>query len=119
MASKAQNSDENKSFKRKKDTEIKDSEILHSSSSAKPSSINSNNPQFGDIESIIKDLSKEINLFFSKYARTLSEQSVVDASYVQEFDEILKEARSLEGHLKEKRESLRSQLTVIAKTLQK
>uniref|UniRef100_A0A8C5Q2D3 Uncharacterized protein n=1 Tax=Leptobrachium leishanense TaxID=445787 RepID=A0A8C5Q2D3_9ANUR len=98
---------------------IKDSEMLQCSSPSKPTSALSNSTQFGDIETILKDLSKEINLIFAMYARKLSECSFADASYVQEFDDILKEARSLENHLKQKRESFRSELTRIANTLQK
>uniref|UniRef100_A0A6I8R1N3 Testis expressed 12 n=1 Tax=Xenopus tropicalis TaxID=8364 RepID=A0A6I8R1N3_XENTR len=48
-----------------------------------------------------------------------SERSEVDAAYVLEFDGILKEARSVEIHLKQKRESLRNRLTKIANTLQR
>lgn len=42
----------------------------------------------------------------------------MDASYVQELDGILKEARTIENHLKQKRESLKQRFTVIANTLQ-
>lgn len=42
----------------------------------------------------------------------------MDASYVQELDGILKEARTLENHLKQKRESLKQRFTVIANSLQ-
>ncbi|NXX61017.1 TEX12 protein, partial [Scopus umbretta] len=48
----------------------------------------------------------------------LSERAAMDASYVQELDGILKEARTIENHLKQKRESLKQRLTVIANTLQ-
>uniref|UniRef100_A0A8C2TPI7 Uncharacterized protein n=1 Tax=Coturnix japonica TaxID=93934 RepID=A0A8C2TPI7_COTJA len=44
--------------------------------------------------------------------------SEMDASYVQELDGILKEARTLENHLKQKKESLKQRFAVIANTLQ-
>ncbi|KFP37448.1 Testis-expressed sequence 12 protein, partial [Chlamydotis macqueenii] len=47
----------------------------------------------------------------------LSERAAMDASYVQELDGILKEARTIENHLKQKRESLKQRFTVIANTL--
>ncbi|KFO11999.1 Testis-expressed sequence 12 protein, partial [Balearica regulorum gibbericeps] len=47
----------------------------------------------------------------------LSERAATDASYVQELDGILKEARTIENHLKQKRESLKQRFTVIANTL--
>uniref|UniRef100_A0A8B9QW68 Testis-expressed sequence 12 protein n=1 Tax=Anas platyrhynchos TaxID=8839 RepID=A0A8B9QW68_ANAPL len=46
------------------------------------------------------------------------ERAAMDASYVQELDGILKEARTLENHLKQKRESLKQRFTVIANSLQ-
>lgn len=48
----------------------------------------------------------------------LSERAAMDASYIQELDGILKEARTIENHLKQKRESLKQRFTVIANTLQ-
>ncbi|NXT84621.1 TEX12 protein, partial [Zapornia atra] len=46
-----------------------------------------------------------------------SERAAMDASYVQELDGILKEARTIENHLKQKRESLKQRFNVIASTL--
>ncbi|KFP25925.1 Testis-expressed sequence 12 protein, partial [Colius striatus] len=54
----------------------------------------------------------EVTIFFQ-----LSERAAMDASYVQELDGILKEARTIESHLKQKRESLKQRFTVIATTL--
>ncbi|NWS73821.1 TEX12 protein, partial [Crotophaga sulcirostris] len=62
----------------------------------------------GDVLNILKG-----TIFFQ-----LSERAAMDASYVQELDGILKEARTIENHLKQKRESLKQRLTVIASTLQ-
>lgn len=42
----------------------------------------------------------------------------MDASYVQELDGILKEARTIENHLKQKREALKQRFAVIANALQ-
>ncbi|KFQ17923.1 Testis-expressed sequence 12 protein, partial [Merops nubicus] len=53
-----------------------------------------------------------ITVFFQ-----LSERAAMDTSYVQELDEILKEAKNIENHLKQKRESLKQKFTVIANTL--
>ncbi|XP_074832797.1 testis-expressed protein 12 [Carettochelys insculpta] len=70
------------------------------------------------LEKVLNDMNKEINNLLSKYAHILSDRAAVDASYVQELDGILKEARSIENHLKQKRESLRHRFTIIANTLQ-
>ncbi|KFP46646.1 Testis-expressed sequence 12 protein, partial [Cathartes aura] len=61
----------------------------------------------GDVLNILK-----VTIFFQ-----LSERAAMDASYVQELDGILKEARTIENHLKQKRESLKQRFTVIANTL--
>ncbi|KFU97399.1 Testis-expressed sequence 12 protein, partial [Pterocles gutturalis] len=53
-----------------------------------------------------------VTIFFQ-----LSERAAMDASYVQELDGILKEARTIETHLKQKRESLKQRFTVITNTL--
>ncbi|NXO01379.1 TEX12 protein, partial [Rhinopomastus cyanomelas] len=47
----------------------------------------------------------------------LSESAATDASYIQELDGILKEAKAIENHLKQRRESLKHKLTVIANAL--
>ncbi|XP_075046426.1 testis-expressed protein 12 isoform X1 [Mixophyes fleayi] len=106
-----------KGLKRKIDMEILDSEILQCSSPTSQPSAVSDISQVGDIEAVMKDLSKEINLLFCNYAKTLRERSVVDAQYVHEFDELIKEARSVEIQLKQKRESLKNRLTMIANNL--
>ncbi|KFP99565.1 Testis-expressed sequence 12 protein, partial [Leptosomus discolor] len=53
-----------------------------------------------------------VTIFFQ-----LSERAAMDASYVQELDGILKEARTIENNLKQKRESLKQRFAVIANTL--
>uniref|UniRef100_A0A7M4E992 Testis expressed 12 n=1 Tax=Crocodylus porosus TaxID=8502 RepID=A0A7M4E992_CROPO len=69
------------------------------------------------LEKVLNDMGKEINSLLSKYAYILSERAAMDAAYVQELDGILKEARTMENHLKQKRESLRDRFAVIANTL--
>ncbi|XP_029429866.1 testis-expressed protein 12 isoform X2 [Rhinatrema bivittatum] len=117
MASKPMKSLE-KGSKRKKELEtgdespqccsltIQDSDLFDSSDS-------------GIFEKVLKDMNKEINIILAKNAQILSEKTSVDASYIHELDEILKEARATEIQLKQKRESLRNRLTMIATTLQR
>ncbi|CAJ0954455.1 unnamed protein product [Ranitomeya imitator] len=71
------------------------------------------------METLMKDLSKDVSLLFSNYAKTLSERSAVDSLQVHKFEEILVEARSLEMQIRQKKENLRNHLSTIAKTLQK
>ncbi|XP_077161664.1 testis-expressed protein 12 [Paroedura picta] len=70
------------------------------------------------LEMVLNDTSKEISILISKYAHMLSERAAMDASYVEEFEGILKEAASVENHLKLKQESLRQRLAAIASPLQ-
>ncbi|XP_034281156.1 testis-expressed protein 12 [Pantherophis guttatus] len=70
------------------------------------------------LETILKDTGKEINALLSKYAQILSERAAMDASYVEELEGILKEACSIENHLKLKRENLRHSFAAIAGPLQ-
>ncbi|XP_056400760.1 testis-expressed protein 12 [Hyla sarda] len=107
---------ESKSIKRKKDKENIDPETQTPTNI--PSTL-SDSPQVEDIATMMKDLSKEVNLLFSNYAKTLSERSTVDSLHVREFDKILEEARSLEIQIRQKKENLRNHLSMIAKTLQR
>ncbi|XP_068936503.1 testis-expressed protein 12 [Petaurus breviceps papuanus] len=70
------------------------------------------------LEKVLNDMNKEINMLLTKYAQILRERAAVDASYIEEFDAIFKEASTLENLLKQKRESLRQRFTMIANTLQ-
>nr|XP_006111332.2 testis-expressed protein 12 [Pelodiscus sinensis] len=121
MTSNKIKSDENRS-KRRKEMENEASESPQLSSLERPdlalseSSQSLYNPEA--LEKVLNDINKEINNLLSKYAHILSDRAAVDASYVQELDGILKEARIIENHLKQKRESLRNRFTVIANTLQ-
>nr|XP_004052178.2 testis-expressed protein 12 [Gorilla gorilla gorilla] len=69
------------------------------------------------LEKDLNDVSKEINLMLSTYAKLLSERAAVDASYIDEIDELFKEANAIENFLIQKREFLRQRFTVIANTL--
>uniref|UniRef100_A0A8D0L718 Testis expressed 12 n=1 Tax=Sphenodon punctatus TaxID=8508 RepID=A0A8D0L718_SPHPU len=70
------------------------------------------------LQKVLNETSKEINTMLSKYAQILSERAAMDVSYVEELDGFLKEASSIENHLKPKRKSLRHGFAVIANTLQ-
>ncbi|XP_077105860.1 testis-expressed protein 12 isoform X2 [Ranitomeya variabilis] len=105
---------ESKVTKRKKENE--DPEIVQCSSAT---NLPSDSPKVEDMETLMKDLSKDVSLLFSNYAKTLSERSAVDSLQVHKFEEILVEARSLEMQIRQKKENLRNHLSTIAKTLQK
>ncbi|NWI66157.1 TEX12 protein, partial [Todus mexicanus] len=73
------------------------------------------------LEKVLKVLSSEkfngISIDFNYRFFPFSERAAMDTSYVQELDGILKEARTIENHLKQKRESLKQKFTVITNTL--
>ncbi|XP_010289209.1 PREDICTED: testis-expressed sequence 12 protein [Phaethon lepturus] len=121
MTSNIPKSEENRS-KRKKEIENEASENPELSSLDKTDlafSEGSQSPYKPEpLEKVLNDMNKEIKNLLSKYAHILSERAAMDASYVQELDGILKEARTIEKHLKQKRESLKQRFTVIANTLQ-
>ncbi|XP_069598856.1 testis-expressed protein 12 isoform X2 [Ranitomeya imitator] len=108
---------ESKGAKRKKENE--DPETVHCSSATNLPSGPLDSPKVEDMETLMKDLSKDVSLLFSNYAKTLSERSAVDSLQVHKFEEILVEARSLEMQIRQKKENLRNHLSTIAKTLQK
>ncbi|XP_030077286.1 testis-expressed protein 12 [Microcaecilia unicolor] len=117
MASKPVKSVERGS-KRKKELETGDEESLCCSTNIQDSDpFDSSDSSI--FEKVIKDMNKEMDIILAKYAQIFGEKRSVDASYIQELDEILKEARATESQLKQKRESLRNRLTMIATTLQK
>ncbi|XP_005236664.1 testis-expressed protein 12 [Falco biarmicus] len=121
MTSNTQKPDENRS-KRKKEMENEASENPQLSSLDKTDLAFSEGSQSlhkaEPLEKVLNEMNKEIMNLLSKYAHILSERAAMDASYVQELDGILKEARTIETHLKQKRESLKQKFTVIASTLQ-
>lgn len=110
---------EHKGPKRKKEAEVEDSESPWCPSPAKQDSALTDNVNVEELEKVLNEMNKEINFFLGKFAQILSERTAVDSSYIHEFDEIIKEARGIETQLKQKRESLRNRLTMIANTLQR
>ncbi|XP_009988822.1 PREDICTED: testis-expressed sequence 12 protein [Tauraco erythrolophus] len=119
MASNTQKYDENRS-KRKKEMEVSVSENPQLSSPDETDLAFSEGLQslYKPEPKILNEMNKEIMNLLSKYAHILSERAAMDASYVKELDGILKEARTIETHLKQKRESLKQRFTVITNTLQ-
>ncbi|XP_052616036.1 testis-expressed protein 12 [Peromyscus californicus insignis] len=71
------------------------------------------------LEKDLSDMSKEINLMLSTYAKLLSERAAVDASYIDELDGLFKEANSIENFLEQKREFVKQRFTLITNTLHK
>ncbi|XP_008831040.1 testis-expressed protein 12 [Nannospalax galili] len=71
------------------------------------------------LEKDLSDISKEINVMLTTYAKVLSERAAVDASYINELDGLFKEANSIENYLLQKRELLKERFTMITNTLQK
>ncbi|XP_071375649.1 testis-expressed protein 12 [Centroberyx affinis] len=69
-------------------------------------------------ERTVAGANREVSMLFSKYAEVLSERAAADASQVKELEGILTEARSLESHLKEKKDHLRRTLALISDKLQ-
>lgn len=59
-----------------------------------------------------------ISIDFNNRFLYLSTRAALDSSYVQELDGILREARAIEHHLKQKREKLKQRFAVIANSLQ-
>lgn len=57
-------------------------------------------------------------LIFNYRFLHLSSRAALDSSYVRELDGILREARAIDDHLKQKREKLKQRFAVIANSLQ-
>uniref|UniRef100_A0A8C9VNU3 Si:dkey-40g16.5 n=1 Tax=Scleropages formosus TaxID=113540 RepID=A0A8C9VNU3_SCLFO len=72
----------------------------------------------GSFEAMLQDAKEEVDMLFSKYADVMSERAAADVSQVMELEDILKEARGLESHLREKKEHLKQSLAVISDKLQ-
>ncbi|KAM6312600.1 testis-expressed protein 12 [Podargus strigoides] len=121
MTSNTQKPDENRN-KRKKEMENEAAENPQLSSLDKTDLAFSEGSQSQykpePLEKVLNEMNKEIMNLLSKYAHILRQRAAMDASYVQELDGILKEARTVEDHLKQKRESLKQRFTMIANTLQ-
>ncbi|NWI08203.1 TEX12 protein, partial [Crypturellus soui] len=70
------------------------------------------------LEKVLNAVRKLMALVLTSDFFQLSDRAALDASYVQELDEILREAKTIENHLLQKRESLKQRFTVITNTLQ-
>ncbi|NXA51025.1 TEX12 protein, partial [Nothocercus julius] len=70
------------------------------------------------LEKVLNVVRKLMVLILTSDFFQLSDRAAMDASYVQELDEILTEAKTIENHLLQKRESLKQRFTVITNTLQ-
>ncbi|XP_073671573.1 testis-expressed protein 12 [Paramisgurnus dabryanus] len=68
-------------------------------------------------ETVLAEAHREVCVLFSNYSEVLRERADVDASQLRELEDILIEARSLESHLKEKKEHLRRCLALISDKL--
>ncbi|XP_009995722.1 PREDICTED: testis-expressed sequence 12 protein [Chaetura pelagica] len=121
MASSAQRAEESRG-KRRKEMENEASEDAEVSCLEKTDlalSEGSQSPYKPEpLDKVLNEMNKEIMNLLSKYAQILSERATTDASYVRELDGILKEARTLENNLKQKKESLKQRFAVLANTLQ-
>ncbi|KAL6031049.1 hypothetical protein STEG23_030887 [Scotinomys teguina] len=71
------------------------------------------------LEKDLSDMSKEMNLMLSTYAKILSERAAVGASYIDQLDGLFKEANVIENFLEQKKEFVKQRFTVIANTLHK
>ncbi|XP_068028046.1 testis-expressed protein 12 [Anomalospiza imberbis] len=118
MASKSQKADKNRNKGKKMENEASENPQLSDKTDLAPSEDSQSLFKTEPLEKVLNEISKEINNLLSKYADTISARIALDSSYVQELDEILKEARAIEKHLKQKREKLKQRFAVIANSLQ-
>ncbi|XP_057897385.1 testis-expressed protein 12 [Melospiza georgiana] len=118
MASNSQKADKNRNKSKKMENEASENPPLSDNTDLAPSEDSQSLFKTEPLEKVLNEISKEINNLLSKYADTISARIALDSSYVQELDEILKEARAIEKHLKQKREKLKQRFAVIANSLQ-
>ncbi|XP_005496620.3 testis-expressed protein 12, partial [Zonotrichia albicollis] len=118
MASNSQEADQNRNKSKKMENEASENPPLSDKTDLAPSEDSQSLFKTEPLEKVLNEISKEINNLLSKYADTISARIALDSSYVQELDEILKEARAIEKHLKQKREKLKQRFAVIANSLQ-
>ncbi|XP_072774205.1 testis-expressed protein 12 [Taeniopygia guttata] len=118
MASKSQKGDKNRNKSKNVESEASENPELSDKTDLAPSEDSQSLLKTESLEKVLNEISKEMNNLLSKYADTISARIALDSSYVQELDEILKEARAIENHLKQKREKLKQRFAVIANSLQ-
>ncbi|CAI5762771.1 Testis expressed 12 [Podarcis lilfordi] len=121
MTSNPVKSDENRK-KRKKEEKNESSEYPQMSSFEKMDLSLSESSQAvlktEALEKVLNDTSKEINILLSKYVHILRQRAAMDASYVEELGGILKEAGSIEYHLRLKWENLKHRIAAMTGPLQ-
>ncbi|XP_031362706.2 testis-expressed protein 12 [Lonchura striata] len=118
MASKSQKGDKNINKSKNVESEASENSQLSDKTDLAPPEDSQSLLKIESLEKVLNEISKEMNNLLSKYADTISARIALDSSYVQELDEILKEARAIENHLKQKREKLKQRFAVIANSLQ-
>ncbi|XP_062364503.1 testis-expressed protein 12 [Cinclus cinclus] len=117
MASSSQKADKDRNKSKKMESEASENPPLSDQTDLAPEdslSFSKTEP----LEKVLNETSKEIINLLSKYANIISTRAALDSSYVRELEEILREARAIENHLKQKREMLKQRFTFIANTLQ-
>ncbi|XP_039940854.1 testis-expressed protein 12 [Hirundo rustica] len=118
LASNSQKADETRSKSKKMENEASENPELSDKTDFTPSEDSQSLSKAEPLDKILNETSKEINNLLSKYADIISARAALDSSHVQELDGILKKARALQKHLKQKREKLKQRFAVIANSLQ-
>ncbi|XP_005058872.1 PREDICTED: testis-expressed sequence 12 protein isoform X2 [Ficedula albicollis] len=116
-ASSSQKADKDRN-KSKKMEEAAENPHLSDKTDLAPSEDSQSLSKTEPLEKVLNEMSEEIVNLLSKYAHLVSTRAALDSSHVRELDEILKEARAIENHLKQKREMLKQRFTFLANTLQ-
>ncbi|XP_005531123.2 PREDICTED: testis-expressed sequence 12 protein [Pseudopodoces humilis] len=117
MASNSKKADKNRNKGKKMENEASENPQLSDKTDLAPSEDSQSLSKTESLENVLNEVNKEMNNLLTKYADVISARTTLDSSYVQELDEILKEARATENHLKQKREKLKQRFAVIANTL--
>ncbi|XP_023797187.1 testis-expressed protein 12 [Cyanistes caeruleus] len=116
-ASNSKKADKNRNKSKKMENEASENPQLSDKTDLAPSEDSQSLSKTESLEKVLNEVNKEMNNLLTKYADVISARTTLDSSYVQELDEILKEARATENHLKQKREKLKQRFAVIANTL--
>ncbi|KAJ8280594.1 hypothetical protein GJAV_G00056650 [Gymnothorax javanicus] len=73
---------------------------------------------FDVFQAFVADANREVDALFSKFAEVMSERAAVDGSQIRELEDMVKEVKTLESHLMERKEQLRRSLAAISDKLQ-
>ncbi|XP_005058870.1 PREDICTED: testis-expressed sequence 12 protein isoform X1 [Ficedula albicollis] len=117
-ASSSQKADKDRNKSKKMEKEAAENPHLSDKTDLAPSEDSQSLSKTEPLEKVLNEMSEEIVNLLSKYAHLVSTRAALDSSHVRELDEILKEARAIENHLKQKREMLKQRFTFLANTLQ-